>query len=352
LIGLDYSVDEDFSFFQPGGNDHFLQFFFKSLRDEYWELDDWDRYNLLLMEFSAELGIDFVLDEDASFATLIQKNPKGMKTVQAVMDLRDDFLVIVYYFGESKVCSKLNQTLSLASSLQPCFISSCILSEIAHNLERITVIDYNFEQLPSMFSEPVTMRGTIKGNPAHDAYFENSERCGSFFNVNLIAGHMINGAQGTMLFHSNGIVQVDACRLSSFLEMTNILYIALKEKYENLLTNYVIGWETVPGNRFLKYNGSQLEISFQKQVDKLEGLLRFLTKGDATIRLFGISERISRRMWSVKSIDLDNGRSIEFEVSDCMIRVFLKDRNSIPLLDKVECFLRQHISARLEISSY
>ena len=350
LIGLDYFVDEDFSFFQPGGNDHSLQFFFKCLPDEYLELTEWDRHNLFLQDLTAELDIEFDLDEDGRFATYTEKNRKDVKSIQAVMDLRDNFLVIVYFFGDSRLCARFNQKLALTSGLNACYLGSNGLSKIAQNLEKIVGIEFSFEQLSSMFLEPVTMRGVLRGDLAHDTYYSHRETQGSFFNVNSISGHIVDGAQGTMIFNSSGMVQIDACRLSSFLDMANRLHSILRERYQNLVEKCVVGWIENPGTSFLQLNGTFIEIGLKHPMDKLDGLLTFLTRGDKTIQFFGLSERTSRKLWSVKSIEYKSSIPIEFEVADDRVRVFLKHRNSIPFLDHVERFLRTHASAELDCS--
>lgn len=348
LVGPKLLSEEDFSFLQPGGNDHLIQFLYKNYSDEYRELDNWDRYNLLLADISTSLDIDFNLDEDARFAWLEKKNSKGIKTIQAVMDLRDDYLVVVYYFGDSNACIKLNQKLCLADDFHPCFINSDQLIDIAKNIGKISSVQYNFEQLPSMFLQPVVMKGVIKGKLADEMCLEYAERYMNFFNVDAIAGIMTEGIQGAINFLNNGNIRVDACRLSSFLEIANSLFLMLRAKYKNLLENYIVKWEEISRGSLLRLRGNPVVMQLQIPIDKMDGLIKLLTQGNKPLQLIGTSARKSRKMWSVKVTELNSARQLEFDLSDRIIRVLLKNRNAIPLLDKTENFFRQHVGAELD----
>ncbi len=350
LIGLNHLLEDDLSFFQPGGNDHLAQFFLKSFCDEYWELEAWDRHNLLLMELAAATDIEFVLDEDARFATLVEINSKGVKTIQAVVDLRDEYLAVVYYFGDYKACSKLNRKLFQTSSLHPCYVNSTAFIKIAGHLEKVTLLQCDFEQLPSMFSEPLAMKGVWKGELANGIFSENAAKHHRCFNVDSLAGYIADGARGTMVFSSDGSIKVDTCRLSTFLEMANLLFLILRERYEKLSGRYIVQWNEMPTSSLLRLDGNLIQIPLANPIDRIEGLIDVLSRGGKALRLIGVTERVSRKMWNVKTTELDSFRSLEFDVTDAMIRVFLGNKDSIPLFDKVESFIRRHICAEFEIA--
>ncbi|MCP4751431.1 MAG: hypothetical protein GY866_11090 [Proteobacteria bacterium] len=348
LIGLNPQLEEDYSFLQPGGNDHLVQFFYKNLADEYLELEEWDRYNLMLIDLSAALDIDFVLDEDARFATLVRKNGKGVKIVQAVMDLRDDYLAAVYYFGDSKTCFQLNQKLNRTTLFHPCYLNSAVFVRLAQSLEKIRSVEYDFEQLPSMFLEPVIMRGILKGELVHDMFFDYMEKYRYFFNIDSIAGYLKEGSQGTVVVRYDGTIKVDVCRLSSFLHITGSLFDMLREKYRTLMERDIVFWDENPRNSLLKLNGSPIKIMLHNRVDTIEGLVKFLTQGNRSVPIIGISERISRKLWSVKVTETTSAEQVELEISDSLVRIFVGNRNAIPILDKIERFFRQHINAEFD----
>ncbi len=348
LIGLECTLDEDFSFFQSGGNNHSIQFFIKNFTDEYRDLGDWDQRNLFLMDISSELDVEFELDDDSMFAVFEYKNGKETRMVQAIMDLRDNYLTVVYYFGDPKSCQRLNQKLMNCGQLHACFLGSDILEQTAFYIEQIVRIEYKFEQLSSMFLEPVVVQGVLKGEPAHQGFLDFIRSNRSYFNISAIAGHITDGSQGIISFHQKGTIQVDSCRLSSFMEIANRIFTILRNKYQNLMENYVIGWDETQLNGYMELNGNYVEYRLKRPVEKLDGIIRFLTCGDKTINLFGISERISRKLWSIKSTEVNTMRQIEFEISDSVIRAYLKTGDSIPLLDSVEFFLRTHVEADIE----
>jgi hypothetical protein len=351
LVGPHQPTEDDFSFLQPGGNDHLIQFAFLNSSDEYLELGPWDRYNLLLAELSAQTEIEFILDDDSRFATYTNKNEKGGKNVQVVMDLRDDHLIVIYFFGESKTCQKTNQKLFEFSAFSPCFLNTSALIQIAGMLESVSLLQYNFEQQPSMFIEPVVMKGKLTGNLAHQICFEYARLYEPYFCVEKIAGQTMEGTQGTISFQDTGVMQVDSSRLSDFLKMAEPVFEILKNRYQNLLENCVIQWQPNPGQLMLTYSGSPLNLFLATPIDKIAGAVKLFASGQKKLPLVGSAERVSRKLWSIKTSDLNTSEQIELEISANLIRIFLKEKSAIPLLDGVEHYIRQHISAELESNS-
>lgn len=348
LIGSNDIIEDDYSFLQPGGNDHLVQFLFKNFSDEYWELDKWNRNNLLMIDISAFLEMDFVLDDDACFATLVMKNGKGIKRVQAVLDLRDEFVVIAYYFGDSKACLKINQKFVNFPLLCPCFLNSNNMIAIARDLEKIKQIEYHFEQPISMFQSPVVMKGVFSGRLVQDIFNEYVDKYREFFNIVSLSGYLTDGAQGTISFQGNGIVWVDACRLSSFLEIVESLFVVLKEKYRILISQHIISWETFSNSYLKKYSGTPIEYELPFSVDNLETLCKSILRGNKTLELTGIAEKMSRKQWSVKVTEVKTANQLELELSNNLIRVVLHNKKAIPLLEKLEFYFRHHICAQFE----
>lgn len=348
LIGLESSLGRDYSFFQPGGNEHTVQFFFKNLPAEYLDLGMWDRNNLFLCELSAQLDHEFILDDDGCFATQVTINGKGVKSVQAVMDLRDDYIVTVYYYGESKACLKLNQQLMDVAYLSPCFAGMNFLERLVESLEKITRIEFEFEQYDSMFNDPVCLKGSFCGSPAHRFYYEYLETMPACFAANYICGRITDDTQGEMKFYSHGMLQVDDCRLSGFMEFVDRMFGMLREKYSNLVENCLLSWQSTTNGSADRLSGSFIEIWLQDPLSNCEGLVKYLVRGDKTNPFFGIAERVSRKLWSVKMIEPETQAALEFEISGNLIRIFLKHKGSIPLLNKLEEFLRKHVAANLE----
>ncbi len=351
-IGLELTSDENFSFFQPAGNEHMVQFFYKNLSEEYWDLDLWDRHHLFLCDLSTKLDYEFILDDDGKFATLeypIQKRSKG---VAAVMDLRDDYVVVLYYFGDSKICSKINQLLKASPNLHACYLGMPIFEQMICELEQITHLDYDFEQHSTMFLEPVNLRGSISGQPAQLMYHQYLQNYKPYFNIQSLSGRISDESHGKMMFQFDGMVQVDDCRLSDFMQMVKLLFLLLRLKYKSLADKCILKWGASNEKSYISLDGNIIEFWLNKPIEKLEGLIRYLAKGDKQLLLYGSSERISRKLWSVKSIDVGSKSQIEIEVSDSMLRVYLKNRTSIPLLDSIEEYIRKHIAADIENSAY
>ncbi|MBU2646578.1 hypothetical protein KKI24_17855 [bacterium] len=347
-FGPGHFREDDFSFLQPGGNDHLVQFLYKNYSDEYWELDDWNRNHLLLIDIAESLDIEFKLDDDGLFAVLQSPGNGETRQVQAIIDLRDELLAIVYYFGEAKKCLRLNQRLIQSPIFHPCYLDSEMLVRIVEVFERVIGIEYDFEQLPALFLEPVVMKGQMRGDPVHGIFVEYSRRFSSYLNICVISGYLTDGAQGSLTLNGDGAIRTDSCRLSSFIEIVGYVLDILIKKYQTLSQNCLTQWSPLLEHRVLELTGKPIEIRLPFSVEKIDGLIRFLVNGTKDPMFLGISERISRKLWSIKSTEIRTTEQIEFEVAEDLIRVFLRERGTIPLYDKVEKFLRQHVSAHLE----
>ncbi len=347
-FGPGHFREDDYSFLQPGGNNHMVQFLYKSFPDEYWELDEWNRHHLLLIDISADLGVQFSLDDDGQFAVLQSKGKGEQRQVQAIIDLRDDLLAIVYYFGDIRKCARVNQQLVQNPLLHPCFIDSDMLFRIIDIFEKVIGVEYHFEQSPTIFLQPVIVKGQLKGDLVHQIFSEYSERFSGYLNLCVLTGFLTDGAQGSITLHSEGTVRTDACRLSSFIEVVTYVLDFLTKKYQTLTRHFLAQWEEHPQQQLMEMKGTAVEIELPFAVEKMDGLIRYLTNGSRDMPFLGISERISRKLWMVKSTDIQTTEQIEFEVSERLIRVFIRDRRAIPLYDKIERFLRRQISASLE----
>lgn len=348
-FGPGHVREDDYSFLEPGGNDHLVQFLFKCFPDEYWDLDEVTRHNLLLADIAGVAGeLQFELDDDGSFAVFRTKAGKGRKSIQAVMDLRDELLVVVYYFGEIRICSRLNQQLLQVPTLHACFIDSDMLLRMIEIFEKVIGIEYWFEQSPALFLQPETVRGELRGELVHQLVPQYIEEYANYMNLCSLSGFLTDGSQGSIALYADGRVQTDSCRLSSFLEVVAYVLDILLKKYQILTRRFIVGWNEHPESRIMELAGNPIEIELPFPVEKIDGLVGYLTRGGKNAPFIGSSERISRKLWSIKATDVTSAEQIEFEVSERLIRVYLRNPRAIPLYDQFEQFLRRQVCARLE----
>lgn len=344
LVGVKNKAEEDFTFFEPGGNDHIVQFFFKDIPDEYAELDLYSANNLLLMDIYDAIEVDFKLDDSGEFAVFTEKNSKGVKTIQAVLDLRDETLVIAYYLGIYKNCNKLNQALSMVPDLSTCCFSSEMLHSLSAGISAINDVQYYFEQPQVICHDSIAMKGQMKGHLAQQLFDSYMDQHKSWFNVIEVGGYTEDGAQGTITLDASAMIHSDGCRLSSFLKMAENAFKLLKKRYTVILGHHLIGFEQSSENSLFKAKGQPIIIQLTSKIEKVEGLAKFLTKGGRPLSLIGNFERLSPRLWSVKAFDLETIKPVEIEITNDTVTVFLTDKSSVPVFDRLELFLQQRVS--------
>lgn len=347
-FGPGHFREDDYSFLQPGGNDHLVQFLFKNFPDEYWDLDEWSRHHLLLIDIAGDQNLQFNLDDDGRFAVLASEPGGGRKPVHAIIDLRDEFLAIVYYFGDIRRCTRLNQQLIQCQTFHPCFIDSDMLFRMVDVFEKVIGINYSFEQSPTLFLQPVIMNGELRGDLVHHVFQDYNEYFTNYLNLCAISGFLTDGAQGSITLHEDGSVRTDSCRLSSFIEIVSYVLDMLLKKYQTLSRDFVMEWSEHHDARVLELTGNPVELELPFSIERMEGLVKFLTHGNKELPFLGTAERITRKQWSIKSTEIQSTEQIEFEVSDRLIRVYLKHRRAIPLYDKIEHYLRHQVCANLE----
>lgn len=346
------SFENDYSFLQPGGNDQLIQFFHKSTPDEYDELDSFSRHSLFLSELEEKTGTAFQLDDDNRFAVCSEKGKKGTKAIQALMDLRDEDINLLYYWGTRADCLRLNQRLRSFSGIDPCYFSSPILLKTAEDLVSITAFRYRLEQLPTVFRNPITMKGEIKGEIARKICAEFAKVHKNWFNVESVSGHSTEGSQGTFLFRSDGLMQIDICRLSGLLEVVSGIFAILKEKYAYLRERNIPQENGIAAGRSFRFECSPLEIELPTAIENVESFAKQFTNGRNALQLVGNFEKISPKLWNVKSTDINFGYQIELELSRRMVRIKPKERQSLLLTERIERFLRRHICAHLASSAF
>lgn len=351
-IGLELASDEAFSILKPTGNDHLVQFIFKNLAEEYLELDPWDRHHLFLSDITKGLDFEFELDENGEFAYLKPSIQVQAKPIEAIMDLRDDYLIIIYYYGDAKVSHRLNQHLLAADSIHPCHVGTVIFEQLICELDSINRIEYEFEQNQSMHIEPVVLKGCVNGDLAQTVYAQHLNNFKQYFNIKSICGLLTDNAQGNTIFCASGSIQMDDCKLSDSIKIANQLYLLLRMKYKNLVESCLVAWDTENSNKCSPLSGNLIEIWFTNPIDKLDGLLKFFTRGDKNLLLFGVTERVSRKLWSVKAIQVDSGARVELELASNMVRIYLMGKNSIPVLDRIEEYLQRHVTVDFENLAY
>lgn len=344
LVGVKNGAEEDFTFFEPGGNDHLVQFFFKDIAEEYTELDQYSRNSLILMDIFDAVGIDFTLDDSGNFAVYVEKNGKGVKIIQAVLDLRDDTLVVAYYLGIYKSCRNLNRSLSLAPDLTPCCFGSEMLHNLSSGISAINDVQYHFEQPQIICHRSIAMKGQMKGDLAQQLFDSYMEQHKVWFNVIEVGGYTEDGAQGTITLDSSALIHSDGCRLTSFLKMVSNAFSLLKQRYTAILDHHLLSFEQQTGNSLFSVTGRPIVIHLASKIEKVEGLAKFLTKGGRPLSLVGNYERLSPRLWSIKAFDLETIKPIEMEITNDTITVFLMDKSSIPVFDRLELFLQQSVS--------
>lgn len=245
----------------------------------------------------------------------------------------------------------MNQQLFGFPVFTPCFLNTNTLIEIAGMLDSVSLLQYHFEQLPSMFSSPVVMKGRLMGQMAHKICFEYAQQYEPYFYVETLSGQMKEESQGTISFSDTGLIKVDASRLTEFIKVADTLIKKLKNRYSFLLEKCLIRWQANPGNSLLCYTGNPIDVYLVSPIDRISGLIKLLTQGQGKLNLFGTAERVSRKLWSIKTTEWQTSEQMDFEISNKVIRIFLKRKNAIPLLDRVEQYIRRHINAELNMSS-
>ena len=303
---------------------------------------------MFLLDLLEATGVEFILDDTGEFATHISYDTKQNSILHTVMDLRDDEVTLIYYYGKSANNQKLNQQICQFSGLTPCYLSSPLLWKVSSQLSHITSVQYQFEQFKEIFKNPVTMSGTFAGEMAHQICDEYMTLYKGWFNIIEICGFTVEGAQGTMVFSSNGTIRIDTCRLSSLLSIVRALLNELKEKISTIHRKHIYHWKVDFHNKLLPLNANPIEILLEHPLENIEGFTQILTQGKKPLHLFGMVERVTPKLWSVMTTDLNTAEQLKLEVSLERIMIFLPHYNSMAILDKIESFLREHLCARFE----
>ena len=345
LIGVDDNREGDRSFYRPGGNGHLIQFFYQESSDELSELDKRSRRHFFLLELAEKTGIEFLLDDDGWFAVYSDRDKGGIKAIHAAMDLREEDIALIYYHGSRAGCFRLNRKLCGFSGINTCYFSSPILLGLTGYLASIRSLQYYLEQLPAVFRNPTTMKGECTGDTAQDFCMKFAENGRNWFNVESISGYAVDGAQGVLTFHLDGLMQIDTARLSNLLEVASKVFAVLKKRYA-YITERHISQATGVGDS-LQFDCHSLEIDLPIPIDNLESFARQFADGKNSLRLSGNFQRVSPKLWSVKSTDVASGGQVEIELSVYQIRIKLHRGPVQPLVDRIEQFLRRYVCAYL-----
>lgn len=348
IIGAKQNFEEDFSFLQPSGNDHLVQFCFRIIPSEYLELSQFDQQHFFLLDLLEETSFDYQLDQDGQFAIYSEKNKKGIKTIQSIMDLRDESIGVVYYFGVAKQCLQLNSQLMQSSKLTACYFNPATLMTISESLSGIRALQYHFEQSTQVFKEPVVLKGAIKGSIVEKAYQNYSDQFKNWFNVIQLSGHTTDGSQGVLTIEANGKLQIDICRLSSFLKIVEKVHTLVTEKYAFILEKHVVNLHEDHNKSSIAVCSSPVEINLPLTIEFIENLAKVLSSGKKPLNLIGLYERISPKLWKVFLTELETAYQIDLEISAQQILIFMNSRWSLPMLDKIECFFRNNIATNFE----
>ena len=348
LTGVKQNFEEDFSYLQPSGNDHLVQFCFRNIPTEYLELSQFDQQHFFLLDLLEETGFEYQLDKDGKFAIYTEKNKKGLKTIQSIMDLRNEPIAVIYYFGVAKQCLQFNSHLMQSSKLTACYFSPATLMTISNSLSGIRALHYHFEQPPQVFKEPVVLKGTLKGSVVQKAYQNYCHQFSNWFNVTQLSGHTTDGSQGVMTIEVNGKLQIDICRLSSFLKIVEKVFTIVMDKYQFILNKHVVNLHEDQNKNSVAVCSSPIEINLPLSIEFIENLAKILSSGKKPLNLIGLYERISPKLWKIFLTELDTAYQIDLEISAQQILIFMNSRRSLPMLDKIECFFRYNIATNFE----
>ena len=343
LIGITSPTQDDFSFFEAGGSDHFIQFLLLTLPDTYLELEKFDRFSLLFMELSEQTEELFQLDKDCKFATLVKKEQDGAKILQLVIDLRDQNLLSLYCFGDPKSFKKLSRRLIQSPYLHNCFINSNSLITLGNNLEHITGFNFLFEQTTRTHLQPQSLTGAATGNLARQIFHDQITQTPHNFNLTTISGSTIDGHYGKVTFHAHGELHIDICKVSVFFKTAELIHAVLKQKY-GYLKSKIQKWDAGNVKNCLCIRTNPVELKLLFPLDKVDGLIKCFTRGITLLSFFGTWERLSLASWKIFITDILTKEQINVEVSNKMVRIFLNSYNSIPLVDKIESFVISNIS--------
>ena len=64
--------------------------------------------------------------------------------------------------------------------------------------------------------------------------------------------------------------------------------------------------------------------------------------------MIGLFERVSPKLWKVLLTDLATSNQLQLEISKNQIVIFLFNQNAMPLLDKIENYIRHYIAANFD----
>jgi len=348
LIGVKQNFEEDFSFLQPSGNDHLVQFSLRMIPSEYLELSQYDQQHFFLLDLLEETGVEYQLDANGEFAIFTEKNKKGIKTIQSVMDLRNESIAVIYYFGVAKPCLQLNSSLMQSTKLTACYLNPSGLMAVSESLSGIRSFQYYFEQSSLIFKEPIVMKGSLKGAIVQDAYQNYCKQFSSWFNIIQLSGHTTDGSQGVMTIDANGKLQIDICRLSSFLIIVEKVFSVLNDKYRFILDKHINNWIGDQHKKSVTVCSCPVQVQLPYAIEFLENLSKTLTVGKKPLNLMGLYERISPKLWKIFITELNTANQIDLEISSQQILIFIHCKWSLPMLDKIENFLRNNIAASFE----
>ena len=133
-------------------------------------------------------------------------------------------------------------------------------------------------------------------------------------------------------------------RYKKLLKMVENAFKLLRKRYLAILDHHIISFEQSSENSLFEAKGQPIIIQLTSKIEKVEGLAKFLTKGRRPLSLIGNYERLSPRLWSVKAFDLETIKPMEMEITNDTVTVFLADKSSVPVFDRLELFLQQSVS--------
>ena len=346
-LAFDSKEDEDFLFLDPGGDKYQCQLIYPVFPEEYLELDRWDRNNLWLSDLGLSIDEEFSLNDDGKFAVLSSQSKEAKCKFRTMIDLTYDYIWVVYYLGEQKTLQRFNRKLTALDCLFPLLLSSEWLIKISHILDSVQQITFEFNELPCVKRSPTSMKGNIKGPPAFGIFRDLSCNRKQEFNLTNIEGIIPNSLEATINIDSRGFMEIQPGRLSSALKVIESIKGGLIEENEYILENHIISLVNDDFHKSVFLKGEPIETRWEKCIENMEGLITILISGDKTLGFTGTSIRLSRKLWRLFCTDIKTGNPIELEISNNMLRIFIKKESSIPLMNKIVSFLQGRIDASI-----
>jgi len=344
LAGVDPLADYDESFFQPSGCDHFAQIYLNTLPEELAELEQVDQLYFLVSELSANLGVDLSLEADLPFATYRQVSSQGVAQIQGVFDFSDPLLTFVHLFGQAKALSQWASKIGATGLLQAAKLDRDSMLDARHLLGELQEVQISYEQSAKVFNTPEGLTANFKGPHCAKLLESLLESHPEHVCVEYLEGSGVGMPDSKIKFAKDGSMSANGIKLHFFLELAKSVGAQLGLRYNRFVDQHLFRLDS--DKTWSQISGSPVIFQFQNPLNQVERLAKALCQGQKQLDCFGHHERLSPNLWEVSLFDTE-GRSLRLELSAKQCAVYLSDRLSVVLLDRLETFLESQVSAVL-----